>query len=419
MIKTFLKRRWLLATTLLATVAALVFLVSVRSSHAASTTVPTAEVRRGEFVDYLSIRGEIKARQSTTLTAPSAAGDLQILKLARTGQQVKAGDLVIQFDTTTLQRTLEQKRTDLASAEAQIRQQEAQEHMTEEQNLTDSLTAKYNVESARLDASKAEILSEIDGEKNKLTLASSQEKLHEAETKLDSGKLGSAADIAQQKKKRDKALFDVRLAEHQIASLTLRSPGDGVVTLLPNFRAVMFGGNAPDFREGDHAWPGAAIAEIPDLTSIRFEARIEEADRGKLKSDLNGTVHVDAVPDSDFTARVDAISTMAKLDFSGWPPIKNFLLDLKIDRTDSRIKPGMKANARIAVNSVPNSILIPAQALFQSNGATVVYVLDGNKFGERAVQVGRRSAEIAQIIDGVKPGQRVALKNPNEVTAAK
>src|SRR4029077_1019688 len=169
---------------------------------------------------------------STTLTAPSAAGDLQILKLARTGQQVKAGDVVIQFDTTTLQRTLEQKRTDLASAEAQIRQQEAQEHMTEEQNLTDSLTAKYNVESARLDASKAEILSEIDGEKNKLTLASSQEKLHEAETKLDSGKLGSAADIAQQKKKRDKALFDVRLAEHQIASLTLRAAGDGVVSLL-------------------------------------------------------------------------------------------------------------------------------------------------------------------------------------------
>ena len=419
MIKTFLIRRWLLATIVLMTTAAVVFLVSVRSSHAASTGIPIAEVRRGEFVDYLSIRGEIKARQSSTLTAPSAAGDLQILKLAHTGQQVKAGDVVVQFDPTTLQRTLEQKRTDLASAEAQIRQQEATEHMTEEQNLTDSLTAKYNVESARLDASKAEILSEIDGEKNKLALASSQEKLREAQTKLDSGKLGSAADIAQQKKKRDKALFDVRLAEHQIASLTLRSPGDGVVTLLPNFRAVMFGGNAPDFREGDHAWPGAAVAEIPDLSSIIFEARIEESDRGKLKSNLNSTVHVDAVPDSDFAARVDEISTMAKLDFSGWPPIKNFLLDLKIDRTDPRIKPGMKANARIAVNSVPNSILVPTQAVFQDNGANVVYVSSGNKFVERTVQVGRRSGDTAQIIEGIKPGERVALKNPNEVTSGK
>jgi len=418
MIKKFIKPRWQLVTLFVLIVAAVIFF-SVRSSHASPSAVPTAEVRRGEFVEYLSIRGEIKARQSKTLTAPSASGDLQIVKLAKTGQSVKAGDVVALFDTTTLQRTLEQKRTDLASAEAEIRQQEAQEHMTQEQNLTDSLAAKYTVESSRLDASKAEILSEIDGEKNKLTLASSQEKLRAAQAKLDSGKLGSAADIAQKRKKRDKALFDVKLAEHQIASLTLRAPGDGVVTVLPNFRATMFGGNAPDFREGDRAWPGAGIAEIPDLSSIRFEARVEEADRGKLKADQSANVHIDAVPDADFVGRVRDISTLAKLDFSSWPPMKNFTLDLKIDHTDPRIKPGMKANARIAVSTIPDSVLIPTQALFARNGSTVVYVEDGRNFAQRPVKIGRRSGEIVQIIDGVKPGERVALKDPTEVTSSK
>jgi HlyD family secretion protein len=418
MTKALLKRKWLFGAIFLAIVAVIVSL-TVRSSHAASTGLPTAEVRRGDFVEYVSIRGEIKARDSKMLTAPSAAGDLQILKLAATGKQVKTGDVIVLFDTTTLQRTLEQKRTDLASAEAEIRQQQAQEHMTQEQNLTDSLAAKYNVESARLDASKAEILSEIDGEKNKLALASSQEKFREAQTKLDSGKLGSDADIAQKKKKRDKALYDVRLAEHQIASLILRAPGDGVVTVLPNFRATMFGGNAPDFREGDHAWPGAAIAEIPDLSSIRFEARIEEADRGKLKADQTATVHVDAVPDGDFTARVRDISTLAKMDFSSWPPMKNFTLDVKIDRTDPRIKPGMKANARIAVSTIPNSVLVPTQALFHKNGATVVYVEAGRKFDERTIEVGHRSGETAQILAGVQPGERVSLKNPTEGAAGK
>src|SRR5580765_8879074 len=154
MISKFIKPRWPLAALFFLMVAAAIFF-SVRSSHASSSGVPTAEVKRGEFVEYLSIRGEIKARQSKTLTAPSSSGDLQIVKLAKTGQSVKAGDVVVLFDTTTLQRTLEQKRTDLASAEAEIRQQEAQEHMTQEQDFTDSLAAKYNVESARLDASKA------------------------------------------------------------------------------------------------------------------------------------------------------------------------------------------------------------------------------------------------------------------------
>jgi RND family efflux transporter MFP subunit len=181
----------------------------------------------------------------------------------------------------------------------------------------------------------------------------------------------------------------------------------------------MFGGNAPDFREGDHAWPGAAIAEIPDLSSIRFEARIEEADRGKLKAGQAGTVHVDAVPDTDFSGSVRSISTIAQLDFTNWPPAKNFTLDLKMDRTDTRIRPGMKANARIAVETIPDSILIPTQAVFPKNGTSVVYVQDGRNFEEKTVRVGRRSGDTIQIIDGLRPGERVALKNPTELAQNK
>src|SRR5258708_32618994 len=99
--------------------------------------------------------------------------------------------------------------------------------------------------------------------------------------------------------------------------------------------------------------------------------------------------------------------------------MKNFTLDVKIDRTDPRIKPGMKANARIAVDTVPNAVLVPTQALFPKNGSTVVYVEAGRNFAQRSVTVGRRSGETAQIVDGVKPGERVALKDPTEVSSSK
>ena len=168
-------------------------LLFVRSSNATSSAIPTAEVRRQEFVEYLQIRGEIKAQNSKQLMAPSSSGDLQLVKLLHTVTQVKKDDVVAQFDTTTLQRTLEQKRTDLNSAEAEIRRIQAQGHMTEEQNLTDSLSAKYNLERSRLDASKQEILSEIDGAKTKLSLLDSQQKLTESEQKLQSGRDGVAA----------------------------------------------------------------------------------------------------------------------------------------------------------------------------------------------------------------------------------
>ena len=333
---------------------------------------------------------------------------------------MKKDDVVAQFDTTTLQRTLEQKRTDLNSAEAEIKRIQAQGHMTEEQNLTDSLSAKYNVERSKLDVSKQEILSEIDGEKTKLSLLDSQQKLTESEQKLQSGRDGVNADVAAKKKKRDKALFDVQLAEKQIAAMTLRAPTDGIVTLFPNFRASMGNGVPPDFKEGDRAWPGAVISEIPDLSSIRFEARIDETDRGRLKSNETAIVRVDAVPDREFTARIRDISTLAKIDFSGgWPPIKNFAIRIDIDNTDPRIRPGMSATCRVPVNRMADSIVVPAEAVFQKDGQSVVYVSSRKQFEPRKIQVGRRNANSVQVVSGVNPGERVALKDPTEVSPSK
>src|SRR5215471_19502986 len=57
--------------------------------------LPTAEVRRGDFVDTIEVRGEIKTKSSLQLVAPSFAGDLQIVKLVRTGTMVKKGDVVV------------------------------------------------------------------------------------------------------------------------------------------------------------------------------------------------------------------------------------------------------------------------------------------------------------------------------------
>jgi multidrug efflux pump subunit AcrA (membrane-fusion protein) len=98
-------------------VVALVLLVVAAGSVAAvtrlrrggSTTLPTTVVARTTFVDYLQLRGEIRPVKSTVLSAPMSGGsDLLILKLGRNGAVVDAGEVVVQFDTTNQQRTLEQ-----------------------------------------------------------------------------------------------------------------------------------------------------------------------------------------------------------------------------------------------------------------------------------------------------------------------
>jgi RND family efflux transporter MFP subunit len=394
-------------------------IASVRFSRTVPN-VPTAEVTRGEFDDYVKIRGEVKAKRSLTIYAPhirGGVGDPQILKMAKTGAVLKKGDVAVEFDTAKLRETLQQKRSDVKQAEAEIEQGRAEAKLQEEQDLTDLEKARYDVQRAKLDVSKAEILSKIDGEKNKLLLADAEQHLKEEEEKLASDHAKAAADNDGKKQKREKALHDAQMAEQDIASLTLRAPVDGLVTILPNWRAGgWFSESAPPFKEGDRAWQGARIAEFPDISTLRVSGRVEEADRGRVKEGQSVIVRVDAVPDKEFPAHVVEISSLAKIDFSGWPFPRNFDVSAQVDRPDGRVRPGMSATARVSVEKLPACILIPPQAAFQKYGKALAYVLSGSSFQERDILVAKRSETQVVVTRGLKPGERVALKDP---TAAK
>jgi len=374
--------------------------------------VPTTEVTQGEFVEWLQLRGEVKARLSSILTAPSGAGDIQIVELVPNGKPVKKGDVVVRFDITQLQNTLDQKRSEMKQAEAEIEKARSDARLKEEQDLTDLQKARYDVDRARLDVSKAEVISVIEAEKFKLALTDAQQRLREAEQKLAANRAAGAADVEIRRQKREKALFEVRQAERNIAAMTLRAPVDGFAILMPNWRAGPGMGNAPEFRQGDRAWPGASIVELPDQSTLRVALRVEEADRSRLAPNLQARIRVDAVPDKEFSAVIQDISPLAKPDFTNWPPVKNFDTVLQLKESDPRLRPGMSATTRIAVERIPNSIIVPAEAVFPRSGRTVVYVLRGSTFEERPIQIARRSGGQVRVAGGVKPGERIALKDP-------
>jgi HlyD family secretion protein len=172
-------------------------------------------------------------------------------------------------------------------------------------------------------------------------------------------------------------------------------------------------GSPTTFKPGDRAWPGAAIAELPDSSTLKIAARVEEAERGQLKLGQSATVRLDALPDRSFDGLVDTISPTASLDFSaGWPVPRNFAVELGLAGSDARLTPGMGATVRIAVARVPAGIVIPTNALFRKAGRTVAYVRRGSKFEETPVEVSRQSGDEALIAKGVQPGERLALKDP-------
>jgi len=371
--------------------------------------VPTAEVKKGEFVDSLSLRGEVKALRSLSISAPAEAGDLQIVKIATDGSQAKKNDAIVEFDKTRTEQDLAQNKSALKSAEAEIEQARAQARLTEEEDVTAVMKAKYDVETAKLEASKQEIISAIDGEKNRLKVTDAEQRLLAAEQKQKSDRSAGKATIEKQIQASKKAQFDVQRAERALSEMTLRAPADGMVSLLQ----LWHGDGMAAFKTGDRAWPGAPIAEFPDLTTLRVNARVDETERGRLKTGQPVNVQLDAIPDRQFTGRIDTISAAATTDFSaGWPFPKNFTVQVLLDQTDNRLKPGMTAQLSIVVEKVKDAITIPVQSSFQKSGRTVVYVARGSTFEEREVEEGRRSGDRILIAKGLQAGERIALKDP-------
>src|SRR5436190_23621558 len=106
--------------------------VSGAFGRGTAADVPTTAVTKGEFIDYMQVRGEVKAVRSIPLTAPSSAGDLQILELANNGTTVKKGDVVVRFDPVPVQRTRDGKLSELKQAEEEIGKTEAQYKIQQE-----------------------------------------------------------------------------------------------------------------------------------------------------------------------------------------------------------------------------------------------------------------------------------------------
>lgn len=406
-------RRWMFVVTAVAVIAGGTLLGSKLAQS--TPAVPLAEVQSGEFVDYLQLRGSLKALKSVVLSAPSNAGELQILKLAKTGTAVKKGDEVAVFDGSQLELRLLQQRTELRQAESEIQRVRAQGNMQVQQVETELQQARYNVERAKLEVSRQEVLSQIEGEKAALDLATAEKRLSEILKKLESEKTKTAADVASQMHRRDKAANDVAEAESRIAALTLRAPVDGVVNVMQNPRArqgFFGGGAAPEFKEGDRAWSGAGIIELPDMSEIRAVARIEEVDRGRLQVGQKATVRLDAIPEREFTAQVALISPLAKPDYSSWPPTRNFDVEVQLLEKDPRLRPGMTASPRIAVDRLADAMIVNAESVFQKAGRTVVYVLKDGKFEEREVVIARRSGTQVAVGRGLRAGERIARVDP-------
>lgn len=377
--------------------------------------VAVAKVRDAEFVISVRTRGEIKSTKSVILSAPQVP-DLRIVTLAESGKPVKKGDVIVEFDAAQQEQNLLDRTTSVRTVDSEIVQMKASQKIIDESDSMNVMTAGYNLQRAELEASKAEILSEIEGAKNRIDVGITKGELDQVTTVVKAHDVAKNADLERLRQKKDKTVRDVDRSKGYLSRMVIRAPSDGMVNILPNIRSQgSWGQTPPPYKEGDRASSGTPIAEIPDLAEMRVELRLDEVDRGKLKLGQKIRVKVDAIPDKEFSAELDWISPIAAVAWRG-PGMteKTFPARATLKNLDPRLRPGMSASAQIIIESVPNSLLIPLKASFMHNGKPAVWVQSGQNFQIRPIEVGKRNDTDLVVLKGLKSGETVTLEDPVE-----
>jgi multidrug resistance efflux pump len=379
---------------------------------AAPVSIPTARVERGRVQVTVYTTGELRAARTLQLATPPMGGQLQIVGLAESGEAVKAGDPVVEFDPAEQAFALEQARFDLAQAEQEIVKAEAEAAVQVAQDDVALLHARFDVRRADLDVSGNELISAIQARQNLLLLEEAKQRLAQAGTDAKMHVEASDASAGVSREKRNKARLSVQVAERNIEMLSIRAPFDGFVTLRQNFQAfggIYFGGAMPEYRVGDAAFSGQPIADVIDTTRVEVTAKLSEQDRANVEAGQAVQVAVDAVPGRPLRGTVRAVSGVASRQLFD-AGTRQF--DISFDVVGpSGVHPGLTAAIQIAGPTLDNVLYVPRAAVFDVSGKPTVYVRAATAFEPREVHV-RALTESLAVLDSLAQGTEVALVNP-------
>ena len=369
--------------------------------------LPSAPARQGDFLVLIRCRGELAAERSVQIYAPMVP-NLRIAWMTPPGEGVKQADTIVKFDSSSAHETLMQKEAALRQAQATLDQALAQSKITSEQDKTDLADAGFTVERARLEASKQEIVSRLQGESSKIDYGVAQQKLKVQEATVDLHATSDRSRIASLTRQRDQAQSDVDITKARIAQMELKSPISGFLTFQSNYSQGWV--NAKPFKVGDNVYAGMVLAEMPDLSTLRMDAKVEEIDRGRIAANQPVKVRIDSLPELTLDASIRQISLLAESN-NEFPPIRNFRAYAAIPKPDPRLRPGMNGGMDIVINRLPNAISIPAKALFTRAGKPIVYLADNGRYRAVGIAVlARNPDEIA--VTGIPPGAMVTLVDP-------
>jgi HlyD family secretion protein len=227
-------------------------------------------------------------------------------------------------------------------------------------------------------------------------------KSQDAATEKVAGELAAAQKTAELEKQELKRL------QAQLDKCVVKAPGDGIVIYFND----RYWDPTSRVRPGSTLHFQQPIFTLPDLDKMKVKLKIHESVVKKVLLNLPATMKVEALSSNQILhGKVLTVASVAQNDEWRGGGVKEYLTEVSIADLppEAGLRPGMTAEVKILVKTVPDALTVPVQAVTESDGKHVSYVVSAGVVARRIVEVGDSNETLIQVTKGLSEGDKVAL----------
>ncbi len=365
-------------------VLAVVGIVSASRSRTEIDPSKLATAEKGDIARSVVATGKIQPL--TKVEVKSKASGIVKKLYADYGDTVREGQILAELDKETLQAQVREARAQLLSAQAALQRTRV------EAQGPDIPFLRSAVERARRLYEQGLISTNVleDAQKEYELALNKQRAAH-------SNVSVNEAEVARARATLERADTDLR-------NSTIVSPMTGLVLS----RDVEVGDAVSSILIlGSQA---TLVMTLGDVTSVYVLGKVDEADIGKVYMGQQARITVESFKDKKFVGQVTKISPFGKEKDN----VTTFEVRVSIENPGGELKANMSANAEIIREEKKDVLLVPDSAiLYDKERKTSVEVPEPKgENGRRkvAVKVGISNGVKAEVLEGLKPGDKVVLQ---------
>jgi len=384
---------------------------TLRNKLAADRQGEWVRATRGDLVTGIEVTGTLASEVSQILAPPPLTDvwEFKISFLGPEGMDVKRGTPVLGFDTSQLQRRLDEKSAEADEARKQIEKERNDLALGTKDERLKLAEAEARLRKSSL---KLEAPPDVAGINERKTAeienAIAKREATSIRSRLESLERAATARIALLESKQKEASDVVARTQDSIRQMNLTAPRDGTVIYMTNWRGEKK-------KVGDSVWKAESVVEIPDLTRMKAEGEVDEVDAGRVAIGQRVTLRLDAHPDEEFHGTIVKAGRTVQRKKGTQDPLKVLRVGIKLDRTDpAKMRPGMRFQGTIELARVRNAVLVPREAISVSSKGPYVQRRGAFNVDRVPLRLGRENDKFVEVLEGLQPGDRVLVAKQSD-----